>query len=866
MPEYLYVAPQIDTTAVFNTDALSETTERHQLTLNIGDVSGPVDPLQQIDRHQGLAGVVMGLRAGLLDRARLQLAAGVLSRGLRLWVYWPDERVVECIDRERLSSLSRHRTALIALERVGSPLHRLMSSWERLRPALHWIYRGEFPVRRNQLLAELERRSLEARPVPFRAQAAGSDIQGLVRGTGLYLRTDFTSRMVSGGSYGHTAYVAKELAAVSSHLVCLLTQRFSLLDDFGIHQVVMDPPALVDGEDAIVSAPTHYYPIVKAACQALRPDYIYERLCPGNYVAAVLSRELQIPYIVEYNGSEISMQRSFAGRAPIYEDVYLKAEEVAFRQATVISVISDAVKLDLTTRGIDGRKILVNPNGADLDSYAPAMPAEKQRIRASLGFTDAHRVVGFTGTFGGWHGIDVLAAAIPRICSAMPDVRFLIIGDGQHKPALDAEVERSGLDDRVRRVGRVPQAEGARLMKACDLYVSPHNTHMVDSRFFGSPTKIFEYMAMAGGIVASDLEQIGEVLSPALRPADLARPGVAVTNERSVLCTPGDVGQFTDAVGMLASRPDLCRALGHNARQAVADHYSWTRHVARLWDFAGQMPKNIGERPIETGDAYKDQVQNQWDNNPVGSDTARHSQPHTLEWFLEVERYRYDDYAPWMPLIMEFNQHANERVLEVGGGMGTDLSQFAKHGAIVTDVDLSKGHLELAKENFRLRGLTGEFVHHDAESLPFETNSFDLVYSNGVLHHTPNTARAVGEILRVLKPGGRVIAMFYAENSLQYWRNLVWHFGVKSGDLSRVSMGEIMSRTVERTGNEAKPLVKVYTKARLRGLFGQFVDVTIVQRQISPELVPYRLRWLLPIAEKMGGWNLIIKARKPQPS
>ena len=99
----------------------------------------------------------------------------------------------------------------------------------------------------------------------------------------------------------------------------------------------------------------------------------------------------------------------------------------------------------------------------------------------------------------------------------MPAVKFLLIGDGTHKPQLDAEVERHGLDDRVRRVGRVPQAEGARLLKACDIYVSPHNSHMVDSRFFGSPTKIFEYMAMGGGIVASDLEQIGEVLSPALR-------------------------------------------------------------------------------------------------------------------------------------------------------------------------------------------------------------------------------------------------------------------------------------------------------------------------------------------------------------
>ena len=105
--------------------------------------------------------------------------------------------------------------------------------------------------------------------------------------------------------------------------------------------------------------------------------------------------------------------------------------------------------------------------------------------------------------------------------------------------------------------------------------------------------------------------------------------------------------------------------------------------------------------------------------------------------------------------------------------------------------------------------------------------------------------------------------MVYAENSLQYWRNLVWHYGMKSGDLASQSMAEIMSRSVERTGNDARPLVKVYTKPRLRALFGAFAGITIVQRQISPELVPRRLRRLLPIVERMAGWNLILKARKP---
>ena len=871
MSQYLYFNPRLDGFSTLTTDALDGTTERHHLTLGVGESMTGANPLEVVrglngtGGQDGIGGIVIALASGLPDRQRLEVIEAALTRGLRVWLHWPAEQAVECVDRERFESLKRHRHAVIALEKVGRRAHRVMKTWERVKPGLRWIYRGAFPVRRFDMLADLERLSLDARPVPFRGLDGAPNASRKVD-AGLYLRTDFWAPITSGGSYGHTCYVAKELSAVTERFVCLLAQPFKLLDDLGVSQAVMDAPTTIINEDAIVSATTHYYPIVKTACGVLRPSYIYERLCLGNYAAALVSRDLQIPYIIEYNGSEISMQKSFDKTAPFYADVYLKAEEVAFRQATLISVISEHVRNDLVSRGVDARKILVNPNGADLDSYAPADPEDKRQLRAGLGFTDRDRVIGFTGTFGGWHGIDVLAEAIPRICAADPNAQFLIIGDGTHKPKLDAEVERHGVGDRVRRVGRVPQARGAQLLQACDIYVSPHNTHMVDGRFFGSPTKIFEYMAMGGGIVASDLEQIGEVLSPALRVGDLSRSDLKVGDQRSVLCTPGDVDEFVNAVVGLVRRPDVSGALGCNARQAVADHYSWRRHVERLWSFAVRTPARPDTDRVETGDAYKDQVQHQWNNNPVGSETARSAQPQSLEWFLEVERYRYGTYAPWMPEVMEFAGHSGEQVLEVGGGMGTDLAQFARNGAIVTDVDLSEGHLHHARENFGLRGLTGRFVHHDAEVLPFDDNTFDLVYSNGVIHHTPNTSKAVSEMFRVLKPGGRAIVMVYAENSLQYWRNLVWHYGMKSGDLSSQSMAEIMSRSVERTGNDARPLVKVYTKPRLRALFKAFTDVQIVQRQISPELVPRRLRWLLPVVERLAGWNLIVKATKPGPA
>jgi ubiquinone/menaquinone biosynthesis C-methylase UbiE len=267
---------------------------------------------------------------------------------------------------------------------------------------------------------------------------------------------------------------------------------------------------------------------------------------------------------------------------------------------------------------------------------------------------------------------------------------------------------------------------------------------------------------------------------------------------------------------------------------------------------------------LETGDVYKDEVQRQWDQDPCGSHYVEKAAPDTLDWFLEVERYRYDVYAPWMREVMEFDRHGGERILEIGAGIGTDHAQYAKGGAIMHDLDLSSGHLALAQRNFELRGLKGTFKHGDAEAIPFADASFDLVYSNGVIHHTPNTVRVVEEVYRVLRPGGRCIIMVYAENSLHYWRNLFAAIGVYQRELKTASMGDIMSRNAELSEHGSKPLVKVYTASRLRKLFARFGEVRICKRQMIREELPRGMGWLpLDLTGRLMGWNLIIKARKP---
>ncbi len=485
--------------------------------------------------------------------------------------------------RRSMESLQSHMDGGgIALNRIGENLDNWMRLWQ---PAsgVRLIATDESASPADAYRRELAAFREVLRPVPFPRLTQTPSPEAPIPGTGVYVRTDYWARLVSGGSYGHTCYVAKELSAVTQRFRCLMASRFALLDELGIVQEVIRQPLKDSSETDLLRADRFHYQALRDRLQALQPTYLYERLCLGNFAVARLSRELNIPYIVEYNGSEISMRRSFGSGAYAYEDLFQQAEEVAFRQATIITVISDRVRDDVIARCANPAKVFVNPNGVDCEEYVPPSADERREIRASLDFAD-EPVVGFIGTFGGWHGIDVLAAALPKICRSAPEVKFLLIGDGNLKSTVRDAIRENKLDDRVVDVGRTEQQVGARLLKAADIFVSPHSSHMVDSPFFGSPTKLFEYMALGGGIVASDLEQLGVVITPALRPSDFASGSVKVRDQRGVLCRPGDVDDFVAGVLALVRNPDVTAALGRNARAAALAHYSWRQHVRRIWD------------------------------------------------------------------------------------------------------------------------------------------------------------------------------------------------------------------------------------------------------------------------------------------
>ena len=286
----------------------------------------------------------------------------------------------------------------------------------------------------------------------------------------------------------------------------------------------------------------------------------------------------------------------------------------------------------------------------------------------------------------------------------------------------------------------------------------------------------------------------------------------------------------------------------------------------------------------------KERVRVFWQTHPCGTKFSD-AEIGTAEFFARVEAHRYE--KEWhIPAAADFINSRGLHVLEIGCGMGTDGAQFAKAGAIYTGIDLTDAAVELARKRFEVSGLPGEFHVADAERLDFPDASFDLVYSHGVLHHTPDIEAAVREIHRVLKPGGRAMVMLYHRDSYNYRVGirvlrragaglLRSETGIKLINLltrepidslrehaqlaknGNSSADDFLSQSTDGAGN---PLARVYSRCEARELFKDFSGVELRAYFLNKRFVPV-IGSLLPRAVESAlasrwGWHLWIYATK----
>ena len=214
---------------------------------------------------------------------------------------------------------------------------------------------------------------------------------------------------------------------------------------------------------------------------------------------------------------------------------------------------------------------------------------------------------------------------------------------------------------------------------------------------------------------------------------------------------------------------------------------------------------------------------------------------------------------PFMRRVMGFDQYSGKRLLEIGCGLGTDLLQFARGGAVVTGVDLTPASVELVRKRFAMYGLAVEARVADAERLPFSDNSFDVVYSFGVLHHTPNTRKAVEEVYRVLKPGGRIIIMLYHRRSMHVQLGGLYTRIVQSS----ANNGKSPEDWVRTYDGEDNPLGKAYTRGEIRQMFRMFKGLSLATVDPFRRRLPRMLNLInQSLISRWWGFWLVIKGSK----
>lgn len=425
-----------------------------------------------------------------------------------------------------------------------------------------------------------------------------------LRGQGrlLYLNANLWFGLKAGGSVGHIAGVANGFEE-AGYAVDMFTAAEPELLRPGVHVTRLEPPRTFGFPYELNVQVFQRLAVAQALAQATRPhDFLYQRLSVGSHAGVQLARRLRIPLVLEYNGSEVWAARHW-GRPLRFESLARSAEDVSLRHAHVVVTVSEVLREELLERGVDEERIACYPNCVDPRQYDPARfsPADVCALRERYGIANDAVVATFVGTFGQWHGAEVFARAVAEFCATEKDwlrqhrVHFMFVGDGLTMPTVRACVDTASCRPFTTLTGLVPQVEGAAYLAASDILVSPHVPNRDGSRFFGSPTKVFEYMSMARGIVASDLAQIGAVLDPTLRTDQLPTGPPPEDDDRvAVLVPPGNVGALSRGLRFLVEEPGWRGSLGRRARERAIARYTWRHHVGRILETLDGLPSEGG--------------------------------------------------------------------------------------------------------------------------------------------------------------------------------------------------------------------------------------------------------------------------------
>jgi glycosyltransferase involved in cell wall biosynthesis/2-polyprenyl-3-methyl-5-hydroxy-6-metoxy-1,4-benzoquinol methylase len=392
----------------------------------------------------------------------------------------------------------------------------------------------------------------------------------------LYIKNNTWFGIRAGGSVGHVAGVINALSELG-HVIAFSSPESPkyLNKEVDIVPIQMFGQFAIPPEANLFRIHERSVAATKLFAKSFAPTMIYQRLSIGDFAGAQLADELGIPLIVEYNASEVWVVENW-GRKLHYMNLCIQAEDAMLNMANLVFTISEPLQDELLNRGIQPHRIHWYPNCVDSDIYDSNRWTndELRATRKSFGATDDSFVLTFVGTFGQWHGAEVLAEAAVLLSQdqewkSSTQIYILFIGDGLNQSLCKEIIRDTAAEKFVHFAGLLPQHITPKYMAASDAFVAPHVPNTDGTKFFGSPTKLFEYMAMGKPIVASRLDQLADILED---------------GETAYLVEPGDAQSLATGIRRMLDDTGGRETISHNALSIVRSDYTWTRHVTEIID------------------------------------------------------------------------------------------------------------------------------------------------------------------------------------------------------------------------------------------------------------------------------------------
>jgi glycosyltransferase involved in cell wall biosynthesis len=480
--------------------------------------------------------------------------------------------------------LHRCRETIIADATGRSSAYR-RGSWLRLLPVTLWTALRDFGILLGTSLF-LRFRFIAPRKHVLSPRATDRNLDLA------YLFLSTKSRGTPGGATSHILGFMGGVAAESGR--CEVFAGHPLPGaPLPIHEILPDQRPHLIREAAALAYNFRFARRVQPLLEQNRPRALYQRHGRFIFAGALLSAQMGIPLILEYNGSEVWIAHHWDPSH--FRGLLRRCEALSLSAASLIVVVSEPLREELQRAGVPIERILVNPNGVDPKRFRPGCGGID--VRERLAFHTEDVVVGFVGTFSYWHGIQVLQQAITNLLAEgasgdkLPPLKFLLVGDGLLRAEMSDALRKHQESGSVVFTGALSHELVPQYLDAADILVSPH-VPMPDGReFFGSPTKLFEYMAMGKAIVASNLGQLGRVLEN----------GVT-----ALLVRPGDAAELASAIAHLASDAGLQKRLGLAARAAALERHTWKQNAARVLAYlspssgAGEFAAYPRSAPLKT--------------------------------------------------------------------------------------------------------------------------------------------------------------------------------------------------------------------------------------------------------------------------